>query len=102
MLFLLYASKVAQHRHTTEAILQHVTEVFIHAVPVATPTVIIFALAFCVIKLLHRGIHVHKHVKVKLAADVEVVVFDKTGTLTGDVVSMLLSQLQESMSATAS
>lgn len=91
MLFLLYAARVAQHPHSTESIVQHVAEVFIYAVPVATPTVIIFALSYCVIKLLHSGIHVHKHIKVKLAADVKVVVFDKTGTLTGDTVSILPS-----------
>lgn len=84
---LLFVSRVAQHPHSSETIVRHFAEALIRAVPTTVPTVIVFSLFCCVIKLLRHRIHVHQHTKVKLAADVEVAVFDKTGTLTGSVVS---------------
>ena len=84
VLFLLYASRAAQHPHSTATVVKRVVDALIGAVPVAIPTVII--LACCRAKLLRHGISVHQFLKVQLAADVEMAVFDKTGTLTGNTV----------------
>ena len=92
-MFLLYASRVARHQHSTVSIIKQVAETLTSAVPIAMPAVIVFSLFCCVIKLLCHGIHVHQHLKVKPAADVEVAVFDKTGTLTGNVVSAMQSEV---------
>ena len=88
-MFLLYASRLAQHPQSSASIIKRVAEALTQAFPIAMPTVIVFSLFCCVIKLLRHGINVHQHVKVKLAAGVEVAVFDKTGTLTGSVVRTL-------------
>ena len=90
-MFLLYASRAARHPHSTASVIKRIVNVFIRAVPDAIPTVIIFSLFCCTRKLLRIGISVHEPSKVKVAADVEVVVFDKTGTLTGSMVSAVKS-----------
>ena len=86
-IFLLYASRVAQHPHSAASVIKRIANVLIRAVPIAIPTVVIFSLFCCMLKLLHIGISVHEPSKIRLAADVEVAVFDKTGTLTGNMVS---------------
>ena len=90
-MFLLYASRVAQHPHSAASVVQRIVNVFLRAVPIAMPTVIIFSLFCCMLKLMRIGISVHDPSKVRLAADVEVAVFDKTGTLTGSMVSSVSS-----------
>lgn len=88
-MFLLYVSRVARQPHSTASIVERVVDTLIGAVPVAIPTVIIFSLAYCRVKLLRHGISVHQFLKVQLAADVEVAVLDKTGTLTGNMVGSM-------------
>ena len=83
---MLYASRAARHPHSAASVIQRVADTLIGAVPAAIPTVIVFALACCMVKLLRHGISVHQFQKVELAADVQVAVFDKTGTLTGNMV----------------
>ena len=53
------------------------------------PTVLIFSLFRCVVKLKQHNIEVLHTTKIKAAAAVDVVVFDKTGTLTGSLVKSL-------------
>ena len=84
--FLLYASRLARHPHSAASVVSRVVDTLISAYAVAIPTVIVFSVGRCVVKLLHHGISVHQFLKVQLAADVEVAVFDKTGTLTGNMV----------------
>ena len=86
-IFLLYASRAAQHPSSIASVAKHVIDTLIAAVPDAIPTVITFALFSCTAKLKQHGIQLHQTLTVKTAAAVELVAFDKTGTLTGSVVS---------------
>ena len=82
----LYVTKAAQHPHSAASPIKHAADALISAVPMGIPTVIIFSLYRCVLKLLRHGTAVHHPIMVKIAADVNTAVFDKTGTLTDSVV----------------
>ena len=85
-MLMLYATKAAQHPHSAASVIKHAADAVISAVPIGIPTVIIFSLYRCVLKLLRHGTAVHHPIMVKVAADVDTAVFDKTGTLTDSVV----------------
>lgn len=88
-LFIANAARAARHPDSTAFVVQRAADVLISAVPIAIPTLIIFTLISCTLKLLRLGISAHEPVKVKLAADVEVGVSDNTGTPTSDMVSVI-------------
>lgn len=84
---MLYVSRASRHPHGAKSVIQHVVDMFMAAVPIPVPTVLIFSLFRCVVKLKQQNVAVLQPVKINAAAAVQVVVFDKTGTLTGSLVS---------------
>ena len=92
--FILAASRASRYPHGAARILNHVADFFISSVAPGIPTVLIFSLFRCVVKLRQHGIEVLQTARIKAAAAVCTVAFDKTGTLTGSLVcsySLLLS-----------
>lgn len=89
-IFMLYAAKAGQHPESAQQHLNRVVNIFIAAAPTGVPTVIIAALAYCILHLQSQDLLVLLPEKIKTSADVEVVCFDKTGTLTGTTVSFCL------------
>jgi len=93
-LFTLYLAKAHQHAAPVQQTFTRVINVLIASVPTGAPTVVIAALAYCMLHLQSQHIEVLIPEKVKTIADVEVACFDKTGTLTGTMVSPFLTAYQ--------
>lgn len=84
--FMLYASRASRHPHTARITFKHIADFLISSVSPGIPTVLIFSLFRCVVKLGQHKIEVLQTARIKTAAAVDTVVFDKTGTLTGSLV----------------
>ena len=83
---MLYPLKAKQHAESAQDTVNRVANLFIASAPTGAPTVIVAALAYCILHLKGQGIDILLPEKIKTIADVEVVCFDKTGTLTGTTV----------------
>ena len=84
-IFMLYASRAGRHSHGAQSVVQHMVDLLIASVPIPIPTVLIFSLFRCVVKLKQHHIEVLQTRKIKAAAAADLCVFDKTGTLTGSL-----------------
>lgn len=86
---MLYVAKASKDPGSVRGHVDRVINVFIAAAPTGAPTVVVAALAYCILHLRRQDLQVLMPEKIKTIADVEVVCFDKTGTLTGTTVSCL-------------
>ena len=84
---MLYVAKASKDPESVRGHVNRVVNVFIAAAPTGAPTVVVAALAYCILHLRSQDLQVLLPEKIKTIADVELVCFDKTGTLTGTTVS---------------